>query len=161
MATTAPRGLWRAPRGLIQRIALAFVALVLGLGDLSFTAPHTAAATSAAYRVSVQVSDHQIWLTPPNAYLEGAYPSSSELIVRVWNGQGRPADGVPVVFEVEPDWTEDASVSVRQSATRNGVARAVFRAEQTGVVRVTVRAGATHKTVAIAVSSPASPSATD
>ena len=63
----------------------------------------------------------------------------AEVSVRVQDARGQPVDGVPVTFEVEPQWVQYASVSPFQVTTRGGVARTVFEARLTGVVHVTVR----------------------
>ena len=58
--------------------------------------------------------------------------------MRVQDAQGRPVDGVPVTFEVEPGWAGSVAMTPSQTRTRRGIARAIVAEPQTtGVVRVT------------------------
>jgi len=74
------------------------------------------------------------------------------LLVHVRNAQGGPADGVPVEFEVAPNWQGSASITPQQMVTRGGRARATFVPETTGVARVLVRVDQTVQEAAITVS---------
>lgn len=74
----------------------------------------------------------------------------AEVSVRVQDARGQPVDGVPVTFEVEPQWTQYASVSPRPKSPR-GVARTVFEARLTGVVPVTARVDKTTAQMTITV----------
>jgi hypothetical protein len=68
------------------------------------------------------------------------------LVVKVQEAQGRPVDGVPVEFEVDPSWAGNASVSPPHVVTRQGKAQTLFQASLVGVVPVTVRVdGSTEK----------------
>jgi hypothetical protein len=84
------------------------------------------------------------------------YPGdAAALIASVHNAQGQPVDDVPVTFQVEPAWAQSASVSPQVAYTRQGMARALFQARTTGVVRVTVRVdNATQETRIRVVSRP-------
>jgi hypothetical protein len=71
---------------------------------------------------------------------------SIALVVKVQEAQGRPVDGVPVEFEVDPSWAGNASVSPPHVVTRQGKAQTLFQASLVGVVPVTVRVdGSTEK----------------
>ena len=64
-------------------------------------------------------------------------PQVAEVIVRVQDAQGRAVDGVPVTFELEPEWAGSATLAPSQTTTRGGIARAVFSEPRTtGVVRI-------------------------
>jgi hypothetical protein len=68
------------------------------------------------------------------------------LVVKVQEAQGRPVDGVPVEFEVDPSWAGNASVSPPHVVTQQGKAQTLFQASLVGVVPVTVRVdGSTEK----------------
>ena len=73
--------------------------------------------------------------------------------MRVQDTRGQPVDGVPVTFEVEPQWAQYASVSPSQGTTRGGVARTILEARLTGVVRVTARVDSTTAQATIVVQS--------
>jgi len=48
-------------------------------------------------------------------------------------------DNLPVTFQVEPGWAQNAAVFPPVASTRQGRARALFQANTIGVVHVTVR----------------------
>ncbi len=120
-----------------RRMALVFMGLVLAL-EVPACAPKLVGPTAGSgYVFSLQVSDPIIWLGPVPSTVAARFPKTAELIVRVQDAQGRPADGVPVTFDVEPEWVRSVSISPSQTSTRGGIARAVFFEPQTtGVVRV-------------------------
>ena len=64
---------------------------------------------------------------------------AAALIVSVRNAQGQPVDNLPVTFQVEPGWAQNAAVLPPVASTRQGRARALFWANTIGVVHVTVR----------------------
>jgi hypothetical protein len=67
-------------------------------------------------------------------------PRASALIVRVQDAQGRPVDGVPVTFELEPGWAESIALAPSQTSTRGGIAQAILsESRTTGVVHVMAR----------------------
>ena len=122
-----------------QRIALVLICLVLALGG-GACAPKLVGPTAGfGYVFSLQVADPIIGLGPvPSSNRQ--FPPVTELIVRVQDAQGRPVDGVPVTFELEPAWAGSASIVPSQTTTRRGIARAIFSEPQTaGVVRVMAR----------------------
>ncbi len=79
----------------------------------------------------------------------------ADLIVRVQNRQGDAVDGVPVVFEVEPAWAQDAVVTPARVLTQQGEARAHFQARTVGIVYIRARVEDTTQGVSIAISSTA------
>jgi len=78
----------------------------------------------------------------------------SELVVRVQDAQGRPVDGVPVVFALEPEWQQSASITPQQTSTRNGMVRAILEPKTTGAIRVMARVENVTQAVVITVSNP-------
>src|SRR5215831_14442832 len=64
---------------------------------------------------------------------------TAALVVSVRNAQGQPVDNLPVTFQVEPGWAQNAAVFPQVAYTRQGRARALFQANTIGVVPVTVR----------------------
>jgi hypothetical protein len=122
---------------MVRRIALVLVCLGLILGGAACAPPLVGPTASSGYVFSLQVSEPIIWLGPVPSTVAARFPQTAELIVRVQDAQGRPADGVPVTFDVEPEWVRSVSISPSQTSTRGGMARAIFFEPQTiGVVRV-------------------------
>jgi len=74
-----------------------------------------------------------------------------ELKAVVTDSQGQPVNGVPVTFQVAPDWQQNASVVPNQTMTQDGTASTSFRANMPGVVMVTAQAGNTTETAHITV----------
>ena len=94
----------------------------------------------AGSRFSLEVSEPIIWLVSGVLISSAPFPQAAELIVRVQDAQGRPVDGVPVTFEVEPGWAESLSLAPSQTSTRGGIARAILsEPKTTGVVHVMAR----------------------
>ena len=94
----------------------------------------------AGYRFALEVSDPIIWIGEGSFTGGAPFPQAAELVVRVQTAQGRPVDGVPVTFEVEPDWVGRIALAPSQTSTRNGLARAIVsNPKTTGVVRVMAR----------------------
>jgi len=122
---------------MVRRIALVLVCLGLTLGGAACAPPLVGPTAGSGYVFSLQVSEPIIWLGPVPSTVAARFPKTAELIVRVQDAQGRPADGVPVTFDVEPEWVRSVSISPSQTSTRGGIARAIFFEPQTtGVVRV-------------------------
>ena len=120
-----------------RRITLVLVCLGLTLGGVACKPPLVGPTPGSGYVFSLQVSDPIIWLGPVPSILAARFPKTTELIVHVQAAQGRPADGVPVTFAVEPGWVNSVSISPSETNTRGGIARAILFAPQTiGVVRV-------------------------
>jgi hypothetical protein len=127
---------------------------LVGLGlacGITACAPKLAGPTvPSGYVFSMQVFPSSIRLSSSGA--------TAEVTVRVQDARRQPVDGVPVIFEVEPQWAQNASVSPSQVTTRGGVARTIFTARLTGVVRVMARVDNTTAQTEITVESPPSPS---
>lgn len=85
---------------------------------------------------------------------ETSHPRTTELIVTVKDAQGQPVNGVPVAFEVEPEWAADATVASPRVVTQEGRASTVLEAETTGLVHVMARVENVTETIAISVSPP-------
>ena len=134
-----------------RHVRVMLLCLVLACGSMACAPKLLGPTVPSGYFFSLWVSDPDIWLLLPGDILEERYPSFAELTVQVQNAQGQPVDGVPVTFQVEPDWIQDASVTPQSVITRGGVAQAVFRAETTGVVRVMVRVDDTTQETVITV----------
>ncbi len=137
---------------MIRSMHVALLCLVLAGGGIARAPKLVGPTVPSGYFFSLWVSDRQIWLVPAGSLMEEHFPRVAKLTVRVQNAQGQPVDGVPVMFQVEPDWGQDASVIPQRAITRDGVAQAVFRADTTGVVRVVVRVDETTQETAIVVS---------
>jgi cytochrome c oxidase assembly factor CtaG len=74
-----------------------------------------------------------------------------DLTAIVTDSQGQPVNGVPVTFQLPPDWQKNARVVPNQVMTSNGTANAAFDANMPGVVMVTAQAGNTSQTARITV----------
>ena len=136
----------------LRHVRVMLLCLVLAYGSVACAPKLVGPTVSSGYFFSLWVSDPEIWLLLEGSSLEEYFPRVAELTVRVQNAQGQPVDGVPVMFQVEPDWVQDASVIPQSVITRDGVAQAVFRAETIGVVRIMVRVDDTTQETSIAVS---------
>lgn len=88
----------------------------------------------------------------PGATFDDSYPRTATLIVTVKDGQGRPVDGVPVAFQVAPDWSVDATVTPPHAITQGGRARAILEAETTGLVHVMASVENITEAIAVTVS---------
>lgn len=120
-----------------RHIALVLTCLVLTLGGTACTPQLVGPTPGAGYKFSLEVSNPIIWIGPGNLVGLTSFPQTAELIVRVQDVQGRPVDGVPVTFEVEPEWAGSVAIAPSQTSTRGGRARAILSEPQTtGVVRV-------------------------
>ena len=116
----------------------------------------------SSYFFSLHTYDSRIWLQPPvSPSLAARFPRVAELVVRVQDAQGRPVDGVVVVFELEPAWQQSASVTPQQASTRDGMARAILAPELIGAIRVMARVENVTQKVVITVSLPGTPSPED
>src|SRR5215468_12719701 len=109
---------------MVRHLALILTCLVLTLGGTACAPKLVGPTPGAGYRFSLEVSDPVIWLGA-GIYVGGTpLPQAAELIVRVQDAQGRPVDGVPVTFEVEPGWERRLALAPAQTSTRGGIARA-------------------------------------
>jgi len=134
------------PRGTLLRY---IVGLGLACGITACAPKLMGPTTTSGYFFALQAFPAVIRLSPSGA--------ATEVTLRVQDAHGQPVDGVPVTFEVEPQWAQNASVSSSQVTTRAGVARTVFTARLTGVAHVMVRVDNTTAQAAITIESPPSP----
>jgi hypothetical protein len=94
----------------------------------------------SGYVFSLQTYPTVIWVGQVDSALAAQFPQVAEVIVRVQDAQGRAVDGVPVTFELEPDWARSVTLAPSQTTTWGGIARAVFSEPKTsGVVRLMAR----------------------
>lgn len=123
----------------MRRYVSLFVLTIMLVCGVMGCAPRLSGPTQpSGYFFTMIVSDSRIYLLVNPQSFE-YLPDTAEVIVRVRNAQGQPVNGVPVSFQVEPAWARNASLMPRHAITRDGEARAVFRASTIGVVRIMVR----------------------
>src|SRR5215471_10880311 len=124
-----------------RRMALVLTCLILTVGGTACAPQLVGPTPGAGYRFALEASDPTIWLV--TGILVGDVhnlPQSTEVIVRVQDAQGRPVEGVPVTFEVEPSWAQRIALAPSPTTTRGGIARAVVSHPQTtGVVHILAR----------------------
>jgi hypothetical protein len=120
--------------------SLVLIGLFMVLGG-SACAPKLVGPTAGSgYVFALQTYPTVIWVGVLDLTAAARYPQAAEVIVRVQDAQGRAVDGVPVTFELEPEWARSATLVPSQTTTRGGIARAVFSGPKTsGVVRVMAR----------------------
>jgi len=123
-----------------RRLALVLMSLVLAL-EVPACGPKLVGPTAGSgYVFSLQVFPAVIWVGQVDASVVAQFPQVAEVIVQVQDAQGRAVDGVPVTFELEPEWARSAVLAPSQTTTRGGIARAVLSEPTTsGVVRVAAR----------------------
>src|SRR6266571_3849716 len=138
---------------LLRSIVLTLLGLGLACGVTACAPKLVGPTVPAGYFFSMQTSTPVIWLCVYSPVLAERFPTMAEVSVRVQDAHGQPVDGVPVTFEVEPQWAQYASVSPSQVTTRGGAARAVFEARLTGVVHVTARVDSATAQATIVVQS--------
>ena len=123
-----------------QHMALVSMCLVLMLGGTACAPKLVGPTPGAGYRFSLEVSEPIVWM---GAGIFGGgpqLPRTAALIVRVQDAQGRPVDGVPVLFEVEPGWARSLELDPSQTSTHGGIAQAILsEPKTTGVVHVMAR----------------------
>jgi hypothetical protein len=73
------------------------------------------------------------------------------VVVFVYDAQGRPVDGIPVVLQVEPAQAIHAPIVPQPAVTQRGKAEVVLQPAQVGLVRITAVVEQTAQTVTIAV----------
>jgi hypothetical protein len=122
---------------MVRRMTLVLVCLVLVLGGAACVPKLVGPTPGSGFVFSLQVSEPLVWLGPVEPAVARQFPQATALIVRVQDAQGRPVDGVPVTFELEPRWVGSATISPSQTHTSGGIARAILSEPRTiGVVRV-------------------------
>ena len=130
---------------MLWRLRLILLSVGLACGSLACT-PKPVGPTALGYYFVILLSAPSIFL-----------PEAAEVLVRVQDSQGQPVDGVSVTFQVEPEWVQYALITPQQASTQGGVARAVFRAQTTGVARVIVRVDTASQAARISISPRPSP----
>src|SRR5919198_5687262 len=125
---------------MVRYVALVLMCLVLLLGGQACAPKLVGPRPGSGYSFSLEVSEPVIWMAGGLLIGGVEFPQAAELIVRVQDAQGRPVDGVPVTFEVEPGWERSIALTPSQTSTRGGIARAILAEPQTiGLVRVMAR----------------------
>ena len=123
-----------------RRTALVLTCLVLVLGGTACAPKLVGPTPGAEYRFSLEVSNPTIWVGPGPFTGDAQFSQATALLVRVQDAQGRPVDGVPVTFEVEPGWERSLALAPTKTSTRGGIARAIVSNPQTtGVVHIMAR----------------------
>lgn len=82
--------------------------------------------------------DYDVTIFAPHLTVQGQY---QEIVVKVRTPQGTPAHGIPVRFQLDPEWQGDAQIVPKETTTEHGFARARVRADLIGYVGMTVRVG--------------------
>ena len=112
-----------------NRLRLWTLILSLVLGVFAGVQSSTAQGTDEEYDVTI--------FTP--------HPTSrrqaQEIVVRVRTLQGAPAHGIPVRFQLDPEWQGDARIVPAETTTEQGIARARVNADLIGYVGMTVHVG--------------------
>jgi len=85
--------------------------------------------------------------TPSTVFLNDI----TTVVVSVYDAQGRPVDGIPVVFQVEPAQATNVSLTPQRVVTQRGKAETVVQPAQAGLVRITAMVEQTAHSVTIAV----------
>jgi hypothetical protein len=123
-----------------QRLAWVLMSLVLALAVQACAPKLVGPTAGSGYVFSLQTYPTLIWVGQVEPSVAAQFPQVAEVIVRVQDAQGRAVDGVPVTFELEPEWAGSATLAPSQTTTRGGIARAVFSEPRTtGIVRVMAR----------------------
>src|SRR4029077_20399331 len=123
-----------------RHMTLVLMCLVLVLGGTACAPKLVGPTPGSGYSFSLEISNPIIWMGTSLIGGGPQFPQVAELIVRVQDAQGRPVDGVPVTFEVEPGWARSIALTPSQTSTRGGIARAILSEPQTiGLVRVMAR----------------------
>jgi hypothetical protein len=121
-----------------RRRAMVLMGLVLALGGPACAPKLVRPTAGSGYVFSLQTYPTIIWVGQVDSTLAAQFPQVAEVIVRVKDAQGRAVDGVPVTFELEPEWVRSAVLAPSQTTTRGGIARAVFSEPTTsGIVQIT------------------------
>jgi hypothetical protein len=123
-----------------QRLAWVLMSLILALAVPACAPKLVGPTAGSGYVFSLQTYPTLIWVGQVEPSVAAQFPQVAEVIVRVQDAQGRAVDGVPVTFELEPEWAGSATLAPSQTTTRGGIARAVFSEPRTsGIVRVMAR----------------------
>jgi hypothetical protein len=123
-----------------RHMPLVLMSLFLIFGGAACAPKLVGPTAGAGYVFSLQASEATIWFGVTGSSAAARFPQVAEVIVRVQDAQGRAVDGVPVTFELEPEWARSATLVPSQTTTQGGIARAVFSEPKTsGVVWVMAR----------------------
>jgi hypothetical protein len=123
-----------------QRMYMTLLCFGLACSSMACAPKLVGPTAPGGYFFTLQVAQPTIFVGPVDDSLTRRYASATELIVRVQNAQGQPVDGVPVAFEVEPEWARLVSLSPSQATTRNGIAQSsFFEPQTTGLAHVMAR----------------------
>jgi hypothetical protein len=138
---------------MIRYVSILFLGIMLVCGGMGCAPKFIGPTQPSGYFFSLLVSDSQIYLlVNPLSYRH--LHDFAQVVVRVQNAQGQPVNGVPVEFQVEPAWTQHASLTPPRAITQGGEAHAVFRAATIGVVRIVARVEDMTQDTTIAVNLP-------
>jgi hypothetical protein len=119
------------------RLAWVLMSLILAIAVPACAPKLVGPTAGSGYVFSLQTYPTVIWVGQVESSVAAQFPQVAEVIVRVQDAQGRAVDGVPVTFELEPEWVGSATLAPSQTTTRGGIARAVFSDPRTsGIVRV-------------------------
>lgn len=138
---------------MIRYLSLLFLGVMLVCGSTGCAPKLIGPTQPSGYFFSLVVSDPQIYLLVNRLSYE-YLADSTQVIVRVHNAQGQAVNGVPVEFQVEPSWAQNASLTPSRAITQDGEAHAVFHANLIGVVRLVVRVEDRARDTTIVVSPP-------
>jgi hypothetical protein len=123
-----------------RRMVLVLMGLVLALGGPACAPKLVGPTAGSGYVFSLQVFPAIIWVGQVESSVAAQFPQVAEVIVRVQDAQGRAVDGVPVTFELAPEWVGSLTLAPTPATTRGGIARAIVSEPQTtGVVRIMAR----------------------
>ena len=138
-------------RGIIRYMLLTILCGGMLWSHLACAPP--ALTTSSGHSVVVQTKPHPILFTITVSPVPNNYLGFGEVVVLVHDAQGRPAEGVPVLFELEPAWAASASLRPQRVITQGGQARAIVEPHTTGVLHIRVRVADVRRDVAFVVES--------
>ena len=100
-----------------RRLAVVLMGLVLALGGPACAPKLVGPTAGSGYVFSLQTYPTIIWVGVVDLTAAARYPQAAEVIVRVQDAQGRAVDGVPVTFELEPEWASSAALAPSQTTT--------------------------------------------
>ena len=124
----------------MMRLTIAGVVILSGLLGCVATQPTLPQLSASGYQIKVRVEPSQrIWLTPPESTLHRDFHGFGVVFVEVADAHGRLVDDAPVTFRLAPEWESSASISQRQTVTKNGQARMVFEPTTTGLALITIQ----------------------
>lgn len=121
----------------MKRFQAFFLAALVASGGLAYAAMGP---TARGYTFNVSHTPSRLYL--PDRHMDAAdrYPSSGVVTIRVQNAQEQGVNGIPVMFQVEPECQPHVNFGPQQMMTaENGVAQATLTAlDKIGFCDVTV-----------------------